>query len=73
MDDDRRQWLKTEYDVDVAYLTVHGLCHYRLGAKLKVAQSSSINKDESAAIGFKKTAYNSGTLCSLYLLQIVTL
>ncbi len=64
--DDIRQWLKTEYGVEVAYTTVHGLCRYRLGAKLKVARPSSIHKDESAAIGFKKTAHNSGALCSFY-------
>ena len=52
--DDIRQWLKIEYAVDVAYTTVHGLCRYQLGAKLKVARPSSIHKDESKAIEFKK-------------------
>jgi len=54
--DEIRQWLKSDYDVDVAYTTVHGLCRYRLGAKLKVARPSSIHKDEAEAISFKKNS-----------------
>jgi len=52
--DEIKQWLLTEYSADIPYSTVHGVCRYKLGAKLKVARPSSIHKDEAAAIGFKK-------------------
>lgn len=53
---DVHQWLKSNYDIQIGYSAVHHQCRYQLGAKLKVARPSSIHKEESDAIGFKKNS-----------------
>lgn len=49
-------WLKTCFDVDVAYRTVHQLVHYQLQGKLKVPRPVSVKQKEEAVEEFKKNS-----------------
>ena len=47
-------WLKTCFDIDVAYRTVHQLVRYKLKAKLKVSRPVHIKQNQEAKENFKK-------------------
>ena len=49
-------WLKTCFDVDVSYRTVHELVRYKLKAKLKVPRLLHIKQSEKAVEQSKKTS-----------------
>ena len=50
-------WLKSCFDIDVAYRTVHELVRYKLKAKLKVASPVQIKQQENAVKQFKKNSH----------------
>ena len=50
-------WLKTCFDIDVAYRTVHELVRYRLKAKLKVPRPLHIKQNREAKENFKKNSH----------------
>jgi len=47
-------WIKDNYQISVKYPTLYKQVHSRMKAKLKVPRRSSIKKEQSAAIEFKK-------------------
>lgn len=47
-------WLKTCFEIDVAYRTVHELVRYKLKAKLKVPRPLHIKQNKEAKENFKK-------------------
>lgn len=47
-------WLKTCFDIDVAYRTVHQLVRYKLKGKLKVPRPLNIKQNQEAKENFKK-------------------
>ena len=47
-------WLKTCFDIDVAYRTVNELVRYKLKAKLKVPRPLHIKQNKEAKKNFKK-------------------
>ena len=49
-------WLFEEQGLEIPYSTVHRIVHYQLDAKLKVARPTSIHRDDTAVVEFKKTA-----------------
>ena len=49
-----QQWLAQQYDVQVAYATVHGIVRYKLQSKLKVPRPMSIEADPQVQDTFKK-------------------
>ncbi len=50
-------WLKTCFDIDVAYRTVHQLVRYQLKAKLKVPRPIHIKQNQQAQENFKKNCH----------------
>ncbi len=50
-------WLKTCFDIDVAYQTVHELVRYKLKAKLKVPYLLHIKQNKQAKENFFKNYY----------------
>lgn len=54
--DEIRQWLKTEYGLEMKYATVYYWVHYRLKAKLKVPRPQSAKQDPAALEQLKKTS-----------------
>ena len=52
-----RLWLKTCFDIDVAYRTVHQLVRYDLKAKLKVPRPLHIKPNQEAREEFKKNCH----------------
>ncbi len=50
-------WLKTCFDVDVAYRTVHQLVRYKLKGKLKVPRPLHIKQNQEAKENFKKNSH----------------
>ena len=55
--DEIRLWLKTCFDLDVAYRTVHQLVRYDLKAKLKVPRPLHIKQNQEAREEFKKNCH----------------
>lgn len=51
-----QQWLKDQHGLEVHYKTVHQTVHYKLKAKLKVARPTSIKRDDTAVVEFKKNS-----------------
>ena len=49
-----QQWLKTCFEIDVAYRTVHELVRYKLKSKLKVPRPLHIKQNQEAKKNFKK-------------------
>ena len=47
-------WLRTCFEIDVAYRTVHELVRYKLKAKLKVPRPLHIKQNKEAKENFKK-------------------
>lgn len=47
-------WLFEEQGLEIPYSTVHRIVHYQLQAKLKVARSTSLHRDDAAVVEFKK-------------------
>jgi putative transposase len=47
-------WIEDNYQISVKYPTLYKQVHSRMKAKLKVPRRSSIKKEQSAAIKFKK-------------------
>ena len=50
-------WLKTCFDIDVAYRTVHQLVRYKLKGKLKVPRPLHIKQNKEAKETFKKNSH----------------
>ena len=50
-------WLKTFFDIDVSYRTVHELVRYKLKAKLKVSRPLHIKQNKKAKENFKKNSH----------------
>ena len=55
--DEIRLWLKTCFEIDVAYRTVHQLVRYELKAKLKVPRPLHIRQNQEAREEFKKNCH----------------
>lgn len=53
-----QHWLLEEQGLAIPYSTVHRTVRYQLKAKLKVARPTSIHRDESAVVDFKKNCHN---------------
>ena len=51
-----QQWLKDHYEGDIPYKTLHKTVHYKLNAKLKVARPTSVQRDDTAVVEFKKNS-----------------
>lgn len=51
-------WLKDDYQVEVAYSTVHGLVRYGLGGAPKTVRPVSEKQDPEAVEAFKKNCLN---------------
>ena len=49
------RWVKEELGMDLHPKTLYDLCHYRLGARSKVARPHHPKQDEEAVAAFKKT------------------
>jgi len=47
-------WLFEEQGLEIPYSTVHRIVRYQLHAKLKVARPTSIHRDDTAVVEFKK-------------------
>ncbi|MDJ0747211.1 MAG: helix-turn-helix domain-containing protein [Xenococcaceae cyanobacterium MO_167.B27] len=50
-------WLKTCFDIDVAYRTVHQLVRYKLKSKLKVTRPLHIKQNKESKETFKKNSH----------------
>ena len=50
-------WLKTCFDIDVAYRTVHQLVRYKLKSKLKVPRPLHIKQNKESKETFKKNSH----------------
>ena len=50
-------WLKTCFDIDVAYRTVHQLVRYKLKSKLKVPRPLHIKQNKQSKETFKKNSH----------------
>ena len=48
-------WLFEEQGLEIPYSTVHRIVCYQLHAKLKVARPTSLHRDDTAVVEFKKT------------------
>lgn len=53
-----QEWLSQEYQVAVAYKTLHKIVRYKLKAKLKVPRPRSANTKPEVQEAFKKTPGN---------------
>ena len=51
-----QHWLKEKYGLEIHYKTVHQTVHYKLKAKLKVARPTSLKRDDTAVVEFKKNS-----------------
>ncbi|YCO46937.1 helix-turn-helix domain-containing protein [Thermosynechococcus sp. FA-CM-4201] len=58
------QWLRQEHQLEVAYLTVHRIVRYELGAKLKVPRSRHQQQALGETEDFKKTPCSPPSLAS---------
>jgi transposase len=48
-------WLFEEQGLEIPYSTVHRMVRYQLDAQLKVARPTSIHREDTAVVEFKKT------------------
>ena len=54
-----KDWLSSEYHLEIPYKTVHQTVHYKLKAKLKVARPTSRHRQEEEVVDFKKAPRSS--------------
>lgn len=53
-----QEWLATQYNIEAAYATVHGIVRYKLKSKLKASRPVSIEADPQVQDTFKKNSPN---------------
>ena len=51
-----QEWLATQYNIEAAYATVHGIVRYKLKSKLKASRPISIEADPKVQDTFKKNS-----------------
>ena len=52
-----QQWLRTCFDIDLSYGTVHQLVRYKLKSQLKVPRPNHIKQNKEAQENFKKNSH----------------